>query len=146
MLTFTEISEIMKRILLLFALCSLASTPVRSQPGYDLYQVVDGVEFSTKWGKAKNEAGEKVPALLMKIENTNSEAVTFGFDINLYHEGLLRENGRIEGECLEGLKSSVGKLNGLYFIPENFSSEQIKSSDFGFSLESIEVEKTDGCK
>lgn len=117
-----------------------------AQFGYELYQKHEGLEISTKWGKAKNEEGVKKPALLLKIENTNDQAVNFAFDINLYYEGILRENGRIEGQCIDGLKSSVGKLNGLYFIPESFTAEQVESSDFGFSLEEIEVEVTEGCE
>jgi len=132
--------------IILITLFTFGSIHGFSQFGYDLYQIQEGLEISTKWGKAKDENGEKKPALLLKIENTNEEAVNFAFDINVYYEGVLRENGRIEGQCLEGLKSSVGKLNGLYFIPESFTSQQVGSSDFGFTLESIEVEKTDGCE
>jgi hypothetical protein len=121
----------------------MAST---AQPGYEPYQTVNGLILSTKWGKAKNEAGEKKPALLMKIENTNDHPVDFSFAINFYYEGILRENGKIENQCLEGLKSAVGKLNGVYFIPTKFSPDQLKSSDFEFTLESIEVVKSEGCE
>lgn len=116
-----------------------------SQIGYTAYQKVDGLNVSTKWGKARDADGTKKPALLLAFENTNNYPVSYSFDILLYYEGILRENGRIEDVCLDGLKSNVGKLNGIYFIPEKFTEEQLKNSDFNFVLEEIQVEKIDQC-
>lgn len=106
---------------------------------------MNGLEISTKWGTAKNEAGEKKDALMLKVENNSDKDLTLAFDLNLYYEGILRENGRIEGECIPALKSRVGKLNGIYFIPENFTSEQIKNGQFSFSLDQIEVVEVESC-
>ena len=117
----------------------------QAQKGYDAYQKVDGMNISTKWGKAKDAEGVKRDALLFKLENSSDQAAVLSLSINFYYEGILRETGRIEGVCLNALKSSVGKLNGVYFIPEGFTPEQIKNSDFGFTLENIEVEKVDAC-
>lgn len=116
-----------------------------SQFGYTAYQKVDGLNVSTKWGKARDAEGTKKPALLLAFENTNNYPVSYSFDILLYYEGVLRENGRIEDYCLDGLKSNVGKLNGIYFIPEKFTEEQLKNSDFNFVLEDIVVEKIEQC-
>ena len=134
----------MQRILLalIFLTTALAC---RAQFGYETYQKVDGVEFSTKWGKAKDENGEKKTALLLRVKNHNEQAASFDFDINLYYEGILRETGEIRNECLEGCKTSMGKLNGIYFIPQSFTENQLKNGDFSFSLDEISVEKTDGC-
>ena len=118
---------------------------INAQKGYTEYQKVNGLEISTKWGMAKDADGVKKDALLLKVENTTEGAVTLAFDVNLYYEGILRETGRIEGECIPGLKSRVGKLNGIYFVPENFTSEQLKNTHFNFTLDQIEVEKIDTC-
>lgn len=82
---------------------------------------------------------------MLAFENTNNYPVSYSFDILLYYEGVLRENGRIEDVCLDGLKSSVGKLNGIFFIPQKFTAEQLKNSDFNFVIEDIVVEKIDQC-
>lgn len=119
---------------------------IQAQKGYSQYQKVNGLEISTKWGQAKDADGVKKDALLLKVENTEDKAVTLAMDMNLYYEGMLRESGRIEGECIPGLKSRVGKLNGIYFVPENFTSEQLTNSSFNFTLDEIEVEKVDGCE
>ncbi|MFT4770583.1 MAG: hypothetical protein ACI9CP_001175 [Cryomorphaceae bacterium] len=119
---------------------------IQAQKGYSQYQKVNGLEISTKWGQAKDADGVKKDALLLKVENTEDKAVTLAMDMNLYYEGMLRESGRIEGECIPGLKSRVGKLNGIYFVPENFTSDQLTNSSFNFTLDEIEVEKVDGCE
>jgi hypothetical protein len=128
-------------LLVAIFLCGAA----QAQKGYTQYQKVNGLEISTKWGKAKDADGVKKDALLLKVENTEDKAVTLDFDINFYYEGMLRESGRIEGECIPGLKSRVGKLNGIYFVPENFTSEQLENSNFNFTLDEIEVEEVDEC-
>lgn len=119
---------------------------MQAQKGYSQYQKVNGLEISTKWGQAKDADGVKKDALLLKVENTEDKAVTLAMDMNLYYEGMLRESGRIEGVCIPGLKSRVGKLNGIYFVPENFTSDQLTNSSFNFTLDEIEVEKVDGCE
>ena len=135
----------MKHVILISIALLFAGIEGFGQFGYDAYQKVNGLQVSTKWGKAKNESGDKKPALLLAFENTNEFPVAYSFDIMLYYEGMLRETGRIEGYCLDGLKSSVGKLNGIYFIPEKFTADQLSNSDFNFVIENIEVEQIDEC-
>lgn len=134
----------MKQVIL-FLLAITAGSSGYSQIGYTPYQKVDGLNVSTKWGTARDEDRTKKPALMLAFENTNNYPVRYSFDILLYYEGVLRENGRIEDVCLDGLKSSVGKLNGIFFIPQKFTAEQLKNSDFNFVIEDIVVEKIDQC-
>lgn len=135
----------MKNIISAIALMAMI-TSCTAQRSYTQYQKVNGLEISTKWGQAKDADGIKKDALLLKVENTADQAVTLAMDINLYYEGMLRESGRIEGECIPGLKSRVGKLNGIYFVPENFTSEQLTTSSFNFTLDEIEVEEIEVCE
>ncbi|MCH2215622.1 MAG: hypothetical protein MK086_10655 [Flavobacteriales bacterium] len=118
---------------------------INAQKGYNEYQKVNGLEISTKWGLARDASGIRKDAILLKVQNTIKEALILSLDINLYYEGILRESGRIEDECIPGLKSRVGKLNGIYFMPENFTSEQLKNSHFSFSLDEIEVKMIEAC-
>jgi len=136
----------MKKLFLLLGLTLALTFQGVAQFGYDEYIRKDGLKISTKWSKAKNEEGEKKPALLFAIENVNEYDVEYSFEILFYYEGLLKENGAIEAECLQGMKSQIGKLNGIYFIPEKFTTQQLKSSDFNFEIESLMVEKTESCE
>lgn len=135
----------MNRTLTLTILLALFSTSLFAQFGYTEYQKVDGLQISTKWAKARDTDGERKPALLLATENTNDHAVAFSFDLLFYYEGILRETGRVENQCLEGLTSRTGRLNGIYFIPQNFSPEQLKRPDFMFKIENIEVKQIETC-
>jgi hypothetical protein len=117
-----------------------------AQFGYETFSKTDGLELSTKWGTAKDEDGERKPALLLGIANENAHAVSFSFDVNLYYEGILRETGRIEGYCVEAGKKRIGKLNGIFFIPEHFTEEQLNAPDFTFSLDAVEVTPEETCE
>jgi len=134
-----------KYVFLLFLALTFAGIQGYAQFGYTQYQIVDGLKVSTKWGKARDESGTRKPALLLAFENTNNFPVAYSFDILLYYEGILRENGRMENLCLDALKSNVGRLNGIFFIPENFTEEQLNNSDFKFVIDDLEVEKVDHC-
>lgn len=112
--------------------------------GYTDYQKVDGVSFGYKWAEAKNDAGENVPALLLQVQNDNGTAISYGMSVDFYYEGVLRESGELNN-CVPAGKTRKGKLNGVYLISENFTSEQIKSSDFALELNDIEVEKLEEC-
>lgn len=136
----------MKKYTIIIVLTIGMSFQMMAQWGYDEYIRKDGLKISTKWSKAKNEAGEKKPALFFAMENLNDYDVEYSFEILLYYEGLLKENGAIEAECLQAQKSQVGKLNGIYFIPEKFTEQQLKNSDFNFEIESVMVEKTESCE
>lgn len=135
----------MYRIALFAFFALFASSCMLAQRGYSEQKRQDGLKIATKWGKAKDESGERRTALLIAVENTNSHALEYGFNIRFYYEGRLRETGVIPTSCIEGLKSKVGKLTGTYFIPNEFTEEQLQSPDFGFELNDIEVERVDEC-
>lgn len=135
----------MKNAVLICFCFLLISTAGYSQFGYTDYQKVDDLQISTKWAKARDADGKKKPALLLGLENTTEHAIAFSFEILFYYEGILRETGQIDEQCLDGLTSKVGRLNGVYFIPQNFTPEQLKNSDFMFKIESIEVEQVEEC-
>lgn len=125
----------------LFAFAEIAS----AQRGYSEIIRKDGLIVSTKWGKARDAEGNRKPALLIAVQNNERTAKDYSFNLLFYYEALLREEGMIPSSCIEGLKSKVGKLTGTYFIPEKFTEEQLKSSDFYFELDSFEVEETENC-
>jgi hypothetical protein len=133
------------RFLIFIAVVLLSSCSVLSEMGYKDYSETEGLKISTKWGQAKNEAGEQKLALILALENTNEYPIGYSFDILLYYEGVLRETGRINNECLKKLQSKVGKLNGIYFIPKKFTAQQLESDDFNLAIEEIEVREISDC-
>jgi len=71
----------MKKLFLLLGLTLALTFQGVAQFGYDEYIRKDGLKISTKWSKAKNEEGEKKPALLFAIENINEYDVEYSFEI-----------------------------------------------------------------
>jgi hypothetical protein len=130
---------------ILTTLLLLAATGTFAQRGYTPYVTKDGVRIGTKWGTARDADGVRKPALLIGVENTNKETVRYSYQINFFYEGMLRETGNPEEVCLPGRSSRVGKINGVYFIPQKFTAEQLKSTDFNFTLEDVEVRQVASC-
>jgi len=135
----------MKQCIIVLIAVVLGS-PALAQFGYDQYVKKEGVSISTKWGSAKNEAGEKKKALLFKVKNENEFDVQYNMEVLFYYEGILRERGIIDKQCLSAGRSSMGKLNGQYFIPTEFTEEQLTNPNFNFEIESIEVEEIENCE
>ena len=136
----------MKRIALTLFIGLFIGGSAVAQLGYEPYVTESGLKVSTKWGKAKDEDGTRKPALMIGIVNDNPYAVTYAYTINLYYEGILRETGRMEALCILGQKSNIGKINGVFFIPKKFTEAQLQSSDFNFTIDSIDVEQVENCQ
>lgn len=127
------------------ALATLAATQCFAQKSYTQYSVTDSVRVSTKWSTAKDVDGVKKPALLIGIDNQNSHAVTASMELLFYYEGMLRESGQIDPTCVKSGNRVYGKLNGIYFIPEAFTPEQLKREEFSLQIESITIEEMTNC-
>lgn len=136
----------MKRLGLTLFIGLIMAGSAMAQLGYAPYVTENGLKISTKWGKAKDADGAKKPALMIGVVNDNPYAVTYAYTINLYYEGILRETGRMEELCILGQKSNIGKINGVYFIPQKFSEAQLNSTDFNFTIDAIDVEQVENCK
>ena len=130
---------------LLLGFIILFSWGCAAQMGYTQYSINDGLKLSYKWGTAKDTNGETKKALLIRSENTNDYAVSYTYTIDMYYEGILRETTTIEDECLKAGGVSMGKLNGIYFIPQRFTEEQLESSDFNLQFNNISADKIAEC-
>jgi hypothetical protein len=112
---------------------------------YETYQKTENVTFGYKWATAKNENRETVPALLLSVKNENGFPIKYTMSVDMYYEGILRESADLVN-CVEANKTRMGKLNGVFLIPEKFTAEQIKNKDFKLELNEISVSKTESCK
>ncbi len=126
------------------AITFLLLTAQTCNTGYETYSKTEGVTFGYKWAEAKNEAGEKVPALLLEVRNENAHPINYNLSVDFYYEGILRESGELE-HCIPAGRTRKGKLNGVYLLSENFTSNQISSGDFKLELNDIQVEIMDEC-
>ena len=135
----------MRFILLILAPAAFILLSSKScKTGYETYQKTEGVTFGYKWGEAKNEVGEKAPALMLLVDNENTCPITYRMSVDFYYEGILRESGSL-ANCVPPGKVRKGKLNGVYLISEEFTSEQLNSGDFKLELNDIEVAPAEGC-
>ena len=128
------------------SLTIMATIQCFAQKSYTQYSVTDSVRVSTKWSTAKDADGVKKPALLIGIDNQNTHAITASMELLFYYEGILRESGQIDPTCVKPGNRVYGKLNGIYFVPEAFTPEQLKNASFSLQIESIAIEEIEQCE
>ena len=75
------------------------------------------------------------------MTNTTAEDKQVDLVIDLTYQGRTVETLRADS-CLRVGQTMNGKLNGIYFIPEQLTTEQIKSGDATAELTNTTVEGT----
>ncbi len=114
-------------VLLLLAGCA--------PPEYLHKGVQDGVELAYRWNHPTGKPSE----LLLKMVNTTDQDKNVALIIDLYYQGLTVETLTAD-TCLPAGSTMNGKMNGIYFIPERLSTEQIKSGDATAELTRTNIE------
>lgn len=120
----------MKRIVpLLLAIAAIACSP---KPW--LYKGLhEGVDISYRWNHPEGKPSE----LLLRLQNTSAEDKRLELVIDLYYQGRTVET-LTTYTCVRTGQTLSGKLNGIWFTPENLTTEQIKSPDV-----QVEMTRTD---
>ncbi|MBK9176527.1 MAG: hypothetical protein IPM46_09355 [Flavobacteriales bacterium] len=81
----------------------------------------DGVEVAYRWNHPPGKPSE----LLLSLKNTTGLDKTVSLAIDLYYQGRTVET--LEADtCMRAGQTMMGKLNGIYFMPERLTTEQIK--------------------
>ncbi|HNR54099.1 MAG TPA: hypothetical protein PKJ19_02955 [Flavobacteriales bacterium] len=120
------------RVLLLLLL--VPPLQVAAQKGFIHKGEREGVEMAYRWNHPVGKPSE----LILKLKNTTQEDRHVSLVIDLYYQGLTVEV--LEADtCIKAGRTLNGKLNGIYFIPQRLSSEQIKSGDAEAELTRSEV-------
>ena len=120
----------------LFPILLLASC---AMPHYVSKGTHDGVEIAYAWNHPTGKPSE----LLLRMKNTGTTDKHVELAIDLYYQGRTVETFEAD-TCLPVGKLMVGKLNGIYFIPQRVSTEQIK--DGSAEIEVTRTKATDqGC-
>ncbi|MCW5900409.1 MAG: hypothetical protein KIT10_14180 [Flavobacteriales bacterium] len=116
----------MNRLLLIPIVITLAACAPKA---YVFKGVHEGVEVSYRWAHPTGKPSE----LLLKLVNTAQEDKRLELVIDLYYQGRTVESLSAD-TCIRVGQTLNGKLNGIYFIPERLTTEQIKSNDSAVEL------------
>lgn len=105
-------------VLLLCAAVALASC---STMQYIEKGTHDGVEVAYRWNHPPGKPSE----LLLRLKNTAGTDKRVNLALDLYYQGRTVETFEAD-TCLRPGMLLMGKLNGIYFVPQRLTTEQIK--------------------
>jgi hypothetical protein len=114
-------------VILLLAACS--------SPQYLHKAVHDGVEISYYWKHQK----EKPSELILRMTNVSEEDKRVSLVIDLYSQGKTVETLQAD-TCIKVGQSLNGKLNGVYFVPEKVTTQQINNGEVQIEMTRTFVE------
>ena len=81
----------------------------------------NGVEIGYRWNHPVGKPSE----LLVQLKNTEAQHKHVELAIDLYYQGRTVES--LEADtCIRSHQSLTGKLNGIRFVPERLTREQLK--------------------
>lgn len=122
----------MKALLAPLLLLTLAAC---SGPQYLYKGEQDGVELAYRWNHPKDKPSE----LLLRMKNTTPGDKRIALAIDLYYQGRTVET--LEADtCIRNGQALTGKLNGIYFIPERITTEQIKNGGVQVEMTNTRIE------
>lgn len=84
----------------------------------------EGVDISYHWKHSKSKPSE----LILRIDNKSLEDRRVSIVLDLSYQGKTVET-LLADTCIRVGQSLNGKLNGIYFVPEQVTAAQIKSGD-----------------
>lgn len=126
----------MRRIL--FSLILMFTTlGVFSQ--YSPVKEQDGVTISTKWTKEKWYQPKSKKLLAVKVDNKTNSDVAVSFELVIYQNGLNKEMVEVEKKVIKANSNIVGKWNGISFVPQKISQDDIANGNYEIVIEEMEV-------
>ncbi len=84
----------------------------------------NGVEMAYRW---KHPIG-KPSELHLRLKNTAQEDRRIALVIDLYYQGRTVEVFEAD-TCIKAGRTMNGRMNGIFFIPEHLTSDQLRSGD-----------------
>ncbi len=100
----------------------------------------DGVTVSYRW----NHRPDKPSELLVKIVNDSPSAQQLHLGLDLYYQSFTVEQFSTD-TCIPAGRTFNGKLNGIYFIPQQITAEQAASPDTKVQLTEFTVDRITVC-
>lgn len=120
----------------------LASSFQPATAQYKLDKTVDGVQFYIKWGREVWYKKKSDLVLLIKVVNTNEEAVKFDLGIEFTENLQLVQESPVAEYCLGPKKKLLPRVNGIIF-----KADLLKDSGAGseYELTGLTVIKVPTC-
>jgi len=137
----------MKKIIILTAifLIGINTESIVARNKYKPLKEQEGVNFYYKWRPAKLFKKDSNYILVLKIENTNDNAVNINFKLDYYWQSILQASSPELQFCINARHKKRGKLQKLGFDTSDFSMDQINSGQFILELADIKIEKSEKC-
>lgn len=107
---------------------------------YEVLKDSNGVVVSTKWVSEKWYKKNSPKVLAIKVENNNQTAVTYSFDLEIFQNGLHVESSSVEKKTLKAGAKTMGRFNGISFIPTKLTASDIATKNYQIELMELEVE------
>ncbi len=128
----------------LFLILITASFSLLAQDKYTEKLSTEKVDIHYKW-KYPTKGGVEGPAeLLLKVKNKNQEPISISFEVAYMLDMKTVATFAVD-TCLKAKKTIYGKLNGLYFISEDLSNEEIRSDGFIWEINDLAVQEIEKC-
>ncbi|MEZ4799853.1 MAG: hypothetical protein R2809_08785 [Flavobacteriales bacterium] len=121
------------RHLFLFILFVVLSTSIQAQ--YSTLKEESGVSVSTKWTKEKWYKPKSNKLLAVKLDNTTDTDVVVSFELVIYQNGVNKEMVEVEKKVIKAHSNLVGKWNGISFVPQKISQEDIAAGNYEIVIE-----------
>lgn len=99
-----------------------------------------GVSVSYRWNHHQGQPSE----LLLKIANEGDTARHVHLGVDLYFQAFTVEQF-IADTCIPAGRTFNGKLNGIYFIPQQLTPEQAASPDTRVALTEFTTSAEPSC-
>ncbi len=132
------------RKILLFLLIGSSAISVNAQNKYTEKTGNDSLQIMYKWKFPEKKGVEQPAELLLKVINKQDVPVALSFEV-VYSMDLRTVATFVVDTCLKAKKTIYGKLNGLYFISEDLTNEQIRSDGFVWEINDLAVQEIEKC-
>lgn len=127
----------MRQFILIILFAFLSSF---AQAQYATLKEVSGVSVSTKWTKEKWYKPKSNKLLAVKLDNSTDSDVEVSFELVIYQNGVNKEMVEVERKVIKAHSNLVGKWNGVSFVPQKISQEDIASGNYEIVIEEMQVE------
>lgn len=131
----------MKKLLMLLTMLFVFNAIAFSQ--YEKVKEQDGLEFSVRWVKQKWYKRNSPQMLTLQIKNLNNYPMKYDLQVEVFQKGVTVESSEPKTYTIAASTTLKGRLNGISFVMEKISAEDIKTKNYELELEIENVEQVD---
>jgi hypothetical protein len=131
----------MKKIVMMLGLLFLFNLVAFSQ--YEKVKEQEGLEFSVRWVKQKWYKKNSPQMLTLQVKNSNEFPMMYDLQIEVFQNGVTVESSETKTYTIAEKTTLKGRLNGISFVMEKISADDIKSKNYELELELENVKPID---